>query len=184
MAMETVDFSRAKFVRSRGNSRSYKLIGQSISDSTAITGATETQTNFDNKITLPANFLKIGNRIRLCGAVKHTATTGAETHDILVVCGSTTLLSVATIDPANDNILEFVVEFQITAVGASGVVRGFAQYRATAAGGTATAWVDKAIDAVTLDTTAVNELAVAIDRQATATDADSAKCIRFFAEMM
>lgn len=184
MAMQTVNFSRGSFTPGRGNSRTWKLIGQSISDSTAITGATETQANFDNKVTLPANFLKVGNRVRVRGAVKHTATTGAETHDILVVCGGTTLLSVATIDPANDNIFEFDVEFGVTAIGGSGVIRGNAQYRATAAGGTATAWVDQAIDSVTLDTTAANDLAAAIDRQGTATDSDSAKCTWFVAEMM
>jgi hypothetical protein len=179
MTMRTFPLSRS---HRDPHGPSWRLLGVAISDSTAITGATETESKFDNKVTLPANVLRVGSKIRIKGLAKHTATTGAETHDMIVVCGSTDLLTVTGINPADSDTFQFEVEFTVTAIGASGVITGVAKYRA----GTATAgnWLTVPIDAVTLDTTAANEIALAIDRQAAATDSDSAVLREFSVEVM
>jgi hypothetical protein len=179
MTMRTFPLSRS---HRDPHGPSWRLLGVSISDSTAITGATETESNFDNSVVLPANVLRVGSKIRIKGLAKHTATTGAETHSMLVKVGATTLLTVAAIDPANSDTFQFEIEVTVTAIGASGVVTGFAKYRV----GTATAgnFLTVPIDAVTLDTTAANTVAAAIDRQAAATDSDSAILREFSVEVM
>lgn len=144
-----------------------------IAASTAITGATETETNFDQAYTMPANTLKAGTRVKVRAQGIHTATTGSETHSILLKLGSTTLASKASIDPANNDIFFIDFELVIRTAGESGTMVGCGLI-ATGANGTAAAnAVHLAETAV--DTTAEMDIAVAIDRQASATDGDSAR---------
>lgn len=155
----------------------------STSDSTAITGTQEAQANFDNSYTIPANQLRVGSRIRFQGYIKHTATTGAETHSALAVIGSLAVLTVAAIDPADNNCMWIEVDVSVRSVGASGTIYGVAKYRAVGAAGTAGNEQVIVIDGSTLDTTAANTCALAIDRQGTATDSDSAKVPYFLCEV-
>lgn len=180
MAMKNFRASRAD--RGGRKPRSV-LLAVSKSDSTAITGTTETQANFDNKVTIPANQLRVGSRIRGMGYVKHTATTGTETHDILLVLGSTTLATIATIDPANNNVMLLEWDLVISAVGASGTIWGSVKWKATGAAATAGNAQIIVVDNATLDTTAANDMAIAIDRQAAATDSDSAKVPGFVCDI-
>lgn len=158
--------------------------------SIAVTGATETEVNFDNaRYSLPADTLKVGTVVRIRAQGIHTATTGAETHVLLVKAGSTTLAATGNIDPADNDVWSIDFTMVCRAVGASGTVLGFgmavsgprataapAQHRlATGATSTSTA---------TVDTTVAQVLAVAVDRQGTATDSDSMRCDWFSVEVI
>lgn len=173
MAMKTYDLSRADRALNKPDEQ---VLAFATSDSTAITGATETQTNFDNSVAIPANFLRVGSRIKIQGYVKHTATTASEDNSQLLVIGATTLLTYAAIDPANDGVIWMEADVTVTAIGASGALRGKAEYRVTGAAATAGNKSLTVIDVLAIDTTARNTIAIAIDRQAAATDADSAVC--------
>lgn len=146
---------------------------RSVAASTAITGATETETNFDTNYTMPAATLKAGTRVRIRAQGIHTATTGSEDHTILLKLGSVTLASFAAVDPANNDVFYFDFEFVCRTAGASGTIVGCG----TAGAVTPTTGTAKvvALASTTVDTTAANVVAVAIDRQSTATDSDSAR---------
>ena len=154
-----------------------QAVAVAISDSTAITGATETEAAFNNDASIPANVLREGSRIFCTGLAKHTATSGSETHSMIVEIGGAALLTVAAIDPANSDYFYFDMSLDVVEAGASGSLMGAVQYRTGAATGAA---LNVAIvDGVAIDTTAANAIELSIDRQASATDGDSAKVIQF-----
>lgn len=146
---------------------------RSVAASTAITGATETETNFDTAYTMPADTLKEGTRVRIRAQGIHTATTGSETHTILLKLGSTTLASVASVNPADSDVFYFDFELVCRTNGASGTFVGCGHVAVGAPGTGACVVVHKASTSV--DTTGALAIAVAIDRQSTATDSDSAR---------
>ena len=167
--------------------------GMAMSDpvaSTAITGATETNTNFDHGLyTIPANTLKVGTVVRVRASGIVTAATGAETHVFNVMAGATSLCVTGDIDPVANHVFDIEFEFVVRAVGASGTVVGSGRClsgaRATAAPvlhmlATGTA----ATSTTTVDTTAAIVLAISLDRQATATDGDSMRLDRFNVEVI
>lgn len=59
-----------------------RVLGRVIADSTAITGAaagTATEAAFDSKVTIPANFLRIGSIVRVSSQERMTGLNGADT---------------------------------------------------------------------------------------------------------
>lgn len=150
--------------------------------STAITGATEAETNFDVSYSLPANSLTAGAVVRIRAQGIHTATTGAETHSILLKLGSNTVVSKAAVDPANNDVWVIDATLVCRTAGASGTVVGAGLIGTGASGSAAlTGW---ALASLTVDTTQALTVAVAIDRQAGATDADSARLDVLTVEVM
>lgn len=145
----------------------------SVAASTAITGATETEANFDTTYTLPANTLKAGTRVKIRALGIHTATTDSETHTILLKLGSTTIASKASVDPANSDVFFFDFELVCRTAGGSGTMVGCGLMAVGASGTGAGVVVNLASTSV--DTTAAHVIAVAIDRQSSATDSDSAR---------
>lgn len=150
------------------------LVFRNVAASTAITGATEAETIFDQNYTLPANSFKAGTVVHVRGWGKYTATTGAETHSILLKIGSVTLVTLALVDPANNDY--FFVDATVICydVGATGhiVAHGTELAQGATQVGTAKSW---ALDSTVIDTTVANIIGVYIDRQGTATDSDSAR---------
>jgi hypothetical protein len=144
-----------------------------VAASTAITGTTETEANFDQKYTVPANTLKVGTCVRIRAQGIHTATSGSEDHTILLKIGTTTLCSKAAVDPANSDLFYFDFEFVVRTAGAGGTMVG-AGVIATGPSGTAAANA-VLLASTAVDTTGALDIAVAIDRQASATDGDSAR---------
>lgn len=150
------------------------LVYVNVAASAAITGATETETLFDKQYSIPANRLKAGSVVRVRAQGIHTATTGAETHSMILKIGSVAVVTLAAIDPANDDIFYFDATIVVRTIGASGtiVATGVCLSAAASAVGTAKPF---ALASTTLDTTAAAIVGVAIDRQGTATDSDSAR---------
>ena len=147
--------------------------------STAITGTTETNTNFDNTFSIPANSLGVGGKGRIKARGIYTATTGTETHVFNVMLGSTSIGVTGNLDPANDNMWSIDYEFDVRAIGASGSVVGSG---ICTTGGRGAVPVQHLLGTgsgsashTAIDTTAALVLAIAIDRQGTATDSDSAR---------
>lgn len=156
-----------------------------VAASTAITGTTETEANFDTTYSMPANSLKVGTRVRIRATGIFTATTGTETLTLLVKLGTVTLAVTGNIDPATNDIFRIDFEFVVRSVGATGTVvgDGLCQFGARAAALAATgthllATGSAGTSTATVDTTVANIIAIAIDRQATATDGDSARLDR------
>ena len=153
------------------------VVYASTAASTAITGTTETETAFDTSYTFAANTIKAGMTIRIQGQGICTATTGSETHTIAVKLGSVTLLFKAAIDPANNDIWWFDVTVSVRTVGAGGTVVACGMI-ALGASDTAAPVLQNTASS-TLDTTATAVCACYIDRQAGATDSDSARLDQF-----
>ena len=167
--------------------------GMAISDpvaSTAITGTTETNTNFDHgAYTIPAASLKVGTVVRVRAQGIYTATTGAETHTFSVMAGAVVLAVTGNLDPATNDVFDIEFEFVVRAVGASGTVVGSGVCRsgprATAAPAThLLATGTTSTSTATVDTTGAIVLAVSVDRQGTATDGDSMRLDRFQVEII
>lgn len=150
------------------------LIGAIVAASTAITGATETETAFDQAVSIPANLLEAGTVLRVRAQGIYTSTTGSETHSLIVKIGATTIVTLATIDPANSDIFYFDLLVQVRTAGETGtlVATGTVLAQAQTAVGTAKPVF---LASTAIDTTVANSVAVYIDRQGTATDSDSAR---------
>lgn len=144
-----------------------------VAASSAITGATETEANFDSNYTIPADTLKAGTVISYDFQGIHTATTGNETHDILVKLGGTTIASKSTIDPADNDIFAGHCTITIRTAGAGGTMVALCSMGFGASGSTSPQHYYLASTAV--NTTVTNVAAIAIDRQGAATDGDSAR---------
>ncbi len=158
--------------------------------STALTGTSETQTNFDHgTYTVPANTLKVGTIVRVRGRGRYTATTGTETHIFGVAFGATNLCVTGSLDPANDGVFDIEFEFVCRAVGASGTVVGSGVARSGAQATASPAFHllstgTGSTSTTTVDTTASAALAIFVDRQATATDSDSMRLDTFAVEII
>lgn len=150
------------------------LIGASVAASTAITGATETVASFDTTVTVPANVMQAGTVLHIKGQGTYTATTGSETHDLLLKLGTTTLVTKATVDPATGQFFSFDFVVTIRTAGASGTMVGHGLSMGSGGNGSGTVVADF-LASTAIDTTAAQVVSVAIDRQASATDGDSAR---------
>lgn len=158
------------------------LLYASAAASTAITGATETEAMFDTSYSLPANAPAAGSTYRVRGWGVHTATTGAETHTIAVKFGSVTLLLKANVNPANNDVFYFDVLVTIRTIGASGTLVAIGDLSLGASDTAAP--VTQSTASSTIDTTAAMVIGAYIDRQASATDADSARLDMLIVEMV
>jgi hypothetical protein len=141
--------------------------------STAIDGTQEALTSFDVTRIIKGGRLRVGSQIRIRAIGTHTATTGAETHDMNLILGSIVLASKTGIDPANNDIFMFDILVQVRTIGASGTLVAMGTMTFGALGVASPVAVLKASTAV--DTTADLTAAVQIDRQAAAADTDSAR---------
>ena len=139
-----------------------------------ITGATETETLFSTQYSLPANSLKAGTVVRVRAQGIHTATTGSENHSMILKIGSVAVTTMATVDPANNDIWYFDAVIICRTAGASGTIVASGTQLAQAQTGVGTA-KPFFLASTTIDTTGANIIGVAIDRQASATDSDSAR---------
>ncbi len=146
----------------------------SVAASTAITGTTETETLFSTQYSLPADSLAAGTVLRIRAQGIHTATTGSEDHSMILKIGSVAISTMAAIDPANSDLFYFDCLLVCRTAGGSGTVVATGTQLAQAATGVGTA-KPFFLASTTLDTTAANIIGVAIDRQTTATDSDSAR---------
>lgn len=148
------------------------LLSAATAAATAITGATETQAAFDQKATIPANRPIAGTAVRFRAAGIYTATTGSETHSLIVTLGGVEICRIDSIDPATGQIFYFEGIIQFRTVGALGtiVAAGTRAGAVTIGSGNAAVW---ALPSTTIDTTAAMDLQVEVDRQASATDSDS-----------
>lgn len=165
----------------------------SAAASTAITGATETLTNFDTTYTLPPNSLKVGTRVRIRAGWTNTAITGTETYVIVVRAGSTAIAGTPSIAPSGsgtaNNVGRIDFEFVCRATGASGTVVGDgvvlvgvddttpSRHYLVASGSAGTR-------TVTLDTTGSLVLAIGNQWQASATDSNSNRLEYFWVEIV
>jgi hypothetical protein len=154
-----------------------------VAASTAITGTTETETLFDAQISLPADTLKAGTVVRVRAQGIHTATTGSEDHSMILKIGSVAVTTMAAIDPANSDVFYFDAVIVCRTAGASGTIVATGAQLAQAASGVGTA-KPFLLASTTIDTTGANIVGVAIDRQGTATDSDSARLDILFVEVI
>lgn len=159
------------------------------SASTAVTGATEVITNFDNTYTLPANTLKVGTKVRMRAVGHHTATTGSETLLFTVRAGTTALAVTGNIDPVANDMWEIDFEFDVRAIGSSGQVVGMGVARSGTRGGTTMVQHllgtgSAAASHTAIDTTAAQVLAIAVTHQSSATDANSVRMDSFTVEVI
>jgi hypothetical protein len=150
------------------------LIGASVAASTAITGATETVASFDTTVTVPANAMQAGTVLHIKGQGTYTATTGSETHDLLLKLGATTLVTKASVDPATGQFFAFDFWLTIRTAGGSGTMVGHGLSMGAGGNGSGTTVMDF-LASTAVDTTTAKVVSVAIDRQASATDGDSAR---------
>jgi hypothetical protein len=148
-------------------------LGPTGAASTAITGATETATNFDTTRTIPANRIVPGSRIKVRAAGTATATTGTETYTLALVIGTTTVYVTGNIDAANSDVFVFDVDIIVRANGDL-FAMGWVLTTGAIATGTAKA-LSATVSSGLPDWTTTNVVAIQIDRQGTATDSDSAR---------
>lgn len=149
------------------------LLGAIVAASTAITGAQEAATAFNRKATVPANTLLAGTVLRIRAQGIATATTGTETYDLFLKIGTVTIASKVNIDAANNDGFWFDQVVTVRDIGATGHIVA-AGTMAFGASGTA-AQVATLLASAAIDTTADLDITVVIDRQAAATDGDSAR---------
>jgi hypothetical protein len=150
-------------------------IYRAVAASAAITGTTETATLFSLQHSLDANTLKVGTRVRIRAQGIHTAVTESETHTMTLKIGSVAIATHSDFAEITDgDIFYFEAELICRTAGASGTIvgcghKGFGELEGTAV------LAAFALPSTTIDTTAANIIGVSIDRQATATDSDSAR---------
>lgn len=127
----------------------------SVAASAAISN-TVTQTAFDKSVSLAANTLKPGSRIRVRGQVIATSTNSTDTLDLTLRLGTTDLIATGAVDVGNNDIGYIDAELVVRTIGASGTVVGVA-HTALGAPGTVTA-KPKALASTTIDTTAAQSV--------------------------
>jgi hypothetical protein len=155
-----------------------------------ITGTTETEANFDQAYFLPANALKVGSVVKIKASGIHTATTGAETHGMLIKFGSTTIATTATtLNPADNDVWDIDFDFVVRSIGATGTIVGSGHFllgaRATApTTSNVLATGSTSTSTTTVDTTAISAIAIAVDRQTTSTDGDSMRMDRLIVDVI
>lgn len=133
------------------------LIYSSVAASTAITNTT-TETAFSTAVTIPANFLKAGDIIRVRAQGIATSTNSTDTLDLQLRLGTTDILATGAVDVANNDLGFIDADIVIRTIGASGTIVA-AGHTALGAAGTVTA-KPKLLASTTLDTTAAQSVNV------------------------
>ena len=132
--------------------RTHGLLYVNTAASSAVSNTT-VETAFDVSTSVPANTLKAGDVIRIKGQGIATATNSTDTLAINVKVGSVTILAIAAVDVANNDVFEFDMDIVVRTVGASGTIVGHGQSAVLGAAGTATVR-PRILASSTLDTTA------------------------------
>ena len=184
-------------ITSGTNKRVGGVASSSSAASDTITGTTEVETNFDVNYTLPANSVRVGSVVKIHASGIHTATTGAETHDMMLKWGVVDLVEATGIDPADNNVFCFDLVMSVRTIGAGAggsTVVGSGYFFSAAAIREDTAVPaaqcsglflgSAASSTAAVRTDADQVLACAIDRQAGAADADSVRLDQFIVEVI
>lgn len=129
----------------------------SVAASAAITNSSD-ETAFDKSVTIPANYLKAGDVIRVRLQAIATATNSTDTLTLKLKLGSTVVAATAAVDVANNDIGYMDVDIVIRTIGASGTMVA-AGVQGLGVEGTVTAKPVK-LASTTVDTTAALTLSV------------------------
>lgn len=129
----------------------------SVAASAAVTNTT-TETAFDKSVTIPANYLRAGDIIRVRAQVIATSTNSTDTLTLTLYLGSVSIVATAAVDVANNDIGYIDCDIVIRTIGASGTLVG-AGVQGLGVPGTVTAKPFLKASA-TVDTTAANAVAL------------------------
>lgn len=129
----------------------------SAAASTAVSNTT-TETAFDTAVTIPANYLKAGDIIRVRAQAIASATNSTDTLTLKLYVGALNIATSGAVDVTNGDIGYFDFDVVVRTVGASGTVVA-AGVVALGVPGTVTA-KPALLASSTLDTTAANSVAV------------------------
>lgn len=132
--------------------RDGNVVFSNAASSAAVTNTT-VETAFDVSHSIPANFLKVGDIIRIRAAARATATNSTDTLTLKLKLGTTVIATTATIDVANGDAGFFDVSFRVRSIGATGSI-------ATAGEATLKTTTTAVTGVHTIDTTAANAVAV------------------------
>lgn len=136
----------------KGIPRLKGLLYSNTAASSAVTN-TVTATAFDLSYTVAANTLKAGDVLRIKFQGIATATHSTDTLAIELKIGSVTVLSLAAVDVADNDIFEGAMDVVVRTVGASGTIVAHGVAPVIGAAGTATGR-SRYLASSTLDTTA------------------------------
>lgn len=111
----------------QGNGRVVFAKGITAEDSSTGTTAGTTETAFTNQVTIPANTLAVGDRIRVRATVKSTSANASDTLALkLVIANNTglkttaiTIAAVAAHDSTANDIHRFEADLRVVAIGAA-----------------------------------------------------------------
>lgn len=129
----------------------------SVAASAAISNTT-TETAFDKSVSVPANYLRAGDIIRVRAQAIATATNSTDTLNLKLYLGTVEICATGALDVADNGIGYIDADIVIRTIGATGTLVG-AGLVSIGVEGTATAKPFKKASA-TVDTTAANAIAV------------------------
>jgi len=137
------------------------LLYNQVAAGTALT-ASSTETAL-GAFTIPANVLKVGDKLRIRYQGIATATNSTDTLAVKLYIGGlsgTALISHAATDVANNDVFSGEYELTVRTIGASGTIVGCGTYKSVpAAEGTAT-YKDDILASTAIDTTAAQDITV------------------------
>ncbi len=152
----------------------------SATANSAAHAATTTAANFDKTFTIPANFLQVGDVLKIRALVQATATLSTETLTLLLTIGGETVATTGAVDVADGDVGLIDMELVVRAIGATGELQG-AGYVSLGVPGTVTAKAVRYNDA----TVATNgDLVVAINADWSTANANSARLELFDIELV
>lgn len=135
---------------------------QIVAPSTVVTNV-NTETQFSNgTYTIPANFLAVGDIIRIAGKVFVIAENSTNTHQVKVYIGTgpTTLLDTTALQLAANDVVEFSLDLTIRTLGSSGTFVASGTLKYTISGTSTIKAVT--IASTTIDTTVAETIAVKV----------------------
>lgn len=141
------------------------VLANVVADSTAIT-STSTETTFSNgTVAVPANTLKVGDRLRIRARGIITASNSTDTLTVKIKIGSSTILTVGPVDVANSDIFLLDALVLVRTIGSGGTIVGSGfTFLGTPAAAPVTTVVEgssaSSIESTTLDTTAAASITV------------------------
>lgn len=149
-----------------------QILSNAIAASTAVTNTVSTEQDYDVTYSLPANTLRAGDILKICGHVVVSAAAGTDTITVKVYVGATAVLTTVALDSTTADIVWFEADVIIRTVGASGtmVCRGLSA-NGPAASGTAKPSI---LASTTIDTTAAKTIKVSSTWSATTATCTSA----------
>lgn len=145
----------------QGNGRVVFAKGITAEDSSTGTTAGTTETAFTNQVTIPANTLAVGDRIRVRATVKSTSANASDTLALkLVIANNTglkttaiTIAAVAAHDSTANDIHRFEADLRVVAIGAAATAKLNGTGLAIKAGGATWQNATSVDDSTTVGTT-------------------------------